>query len=90
MLAGHSQVYPRYEIKGKCDKKSRALNGFLRKRQEDEWRGKKKKEMVKRNVIITIALNGGSGSFIRLVIKVALCPLSKIISGGWQFDEKEG
>jgi hypothetical protein len=46
--------------------------------------------MNKRNVFIIIALNGGSGSFIQLVIKVALCPLSKIISGGWWFEEKEG
>lgn len=36
------------------------------------------KEMMKRNAI---ALNRGSCPFIQLVIKVALCLLSKIISG---------
>lgn len=83
MLDGHSQVYPRYEIKEKCDMKSRALNSFLRKRQADEWRERRKRRWGKGMSLVLLPKGGGSGSFIQLVIKDALCPLSKIISGGW-------
>ena len=78
------------KLKKNATRKEGLSMAFCAKDRKMSGGKKKEKKEMKGMSLLLLPRTGGSGSFIRLVIKVALCPLSKIISGGWQFDEKEG